>query len=110
MITEFDLQISLLSKSQERLDFENNHNIYIYSTRDGNIYGYSIDCILPLYKDWSDINRLNKTLSNVPKLKLRTRFNAGETRAIWLPKEFGDLDHQWFENNKDLLNKYSFSI
>lgn len=110
MITELDLQISILSKSQEQLDFENTHNIYIYSTRDENIYGYSIDCVLPLYKDWSDINRLNQSLRTVQTIKMRTRFNAGRTRAIWLPKDFGDLKHQWFENNKDLLDKYSFSI
>ena len=95
-----------VEKTPERVKFESEHNCFIYLTREENRYGYDVDSV---YESWLD--EPEEILSTVSLLKTRGRYNMGETRAIWLPKDSG-FTKDWFyeEYAKEILDKYSFKI
>jgi hypothetical protein len=106
--SKFRMRLAMMEidKTPERREFESTHTCYVYGTREQNQYGYNIDsCYNGHRKDAHEVFS-----SNVGIMKMRARFNMGEVRAIWLPNEIENVDWNWLQDNKYLLDKYSFKL
>lgn len=99
------LMMMELDKTPERLEFERTYKCWVYITREENKYGYDIDSVYGGHRE----SEPEDFAHTVHMMKLRARLNMGQVKAIWLPKEI-KADVEWIQNNKPLIEKYSFKI
>lgn len=97
------LKMMEIEKTPERLKFEEEYRCWVYATREENKYGYDIHSVYGGHR----VDEPEEFASNVGAMKLMARFNMGNVRFVWLPKDFGEITEEWMQNNKDLLDKYS---
>ena len=104
---ELNFKMMQLDKTPERLEFERDYTLHIFSTRSENKYGYEIGCLYSGYKT----DTPSVISSAINGISLAARFNMGNTYGIWLPNDF-IVNYDFLEDavNKELIEKYRFKI
>jgi hypothetical protein len=111
------------SKSEERLEFEAEHDCYLMIVEDGGLLEVFINGER-YYKARQHIDSIIKvdpldmdgtTTQTLSIMRLRTRFNGQrnqEVYGVWLPKEWAETikKHQIHEVMEDTIIKYKFEI